>query len=306
MLIKHKSQRKLTTLVENHTIYNANSSELNVFETHTIAHSVSLTFDSPILASMLTGKKIMHLEGMPSFNFLPGESVVLPSNKKMIIDFPEATAENPTQCLALAIEPSKINEVASSFNENSRIGIDENANWCLDENSFHLDNTNGIHQLVARLIYLFTEGNKSKDVFIDFALKELIIRLLQTKARKALMGEKTSSTNEDSRIAFALNYMKEHLTEKISIDKLVAKTSLSKSYFFKVFKNTLGVSPVEYLLMERIKFAKELIKTTNYQVAEIAYKSGFSSPSYFNKQFKRIEKISPGHFKKLFFQSSFL
>jgi transcriptional regulator GlxA family with amidase domain len=120
------------------------------------------------------------------------------------------------------------------------------------------------------------------------------------------MGEKTSSTNEDSRISFALNYMKEHLTEKISIDKLVAKTSLSKSYFFKVFKNTLGVSPVDYLLMERIKFAKELIKTTNYQVAEIAYKSGFSSPSYFSKQFKRIEKISPGHFKKLFSQASFL
>ncbi len=305
MLIKHKSQRKLTTLVENHTIYNANSSELNVFETHTIAHSVSLTFDSPILASMLTGKKIMHLEGMPSFNFLPGESVVLPSNKKMVIDFPEASAENPTQCLALAIDPSKIKEVANSFNENSRIGVDENADWNLDEKSFHLDNTNGIHRLVARLIYLFTEGNKSKDLFIDFALKELIIRLLQTKARKALMGENACATKEDSRIAFALNYIKEHLTEKISIDKLVAKTSLSKSYFFKVFKNTLGMSPVDYLLVERIKFAKELIKTTNYQVAEIAYKSGFSSPSYFSKQFKRFENISPGHFKKLMGQPAF-
>ncbi len=298
LLVKHKSQRKLTTLVENHTVYNANSSELNVFETHTIANSVSLTFDSPILASMLTGKKVMHLDGMPSFDFLPGESVVLPSNKKMIIDFPEATAENPTQCLALAIDPAKIKEVACSFNEKTRIGYDENASWSIDEKSFHLDNSNGIHQLVGRLIYLFTEGNKSKDVFIDFALKELIIRLLQTKARATLLGEENNPINEDNRIAFALNYMKEHLTEKISIDKLVAKTSLSKSYFFKVFKNTLGMSPIDYLLIERIKFAKELFKTTNYQVAEVAYKTGFSSPSYFSKQFKRFEHMSPGYYKK--------
>ncbi len=306
LLVKHKSQRKLTTLVENHTVYNADSSELNVFETHTIANSVSLTFDSPILASMLTGKKVMHLEGMPAFKFLPGESVVLPSNKKMIIDFPEATAENPTQCLALAIDPTKIKEVESSFNDNTRIGYDENASWSLDEKSFHLDNSNGIHQLVGRLIYLFTEGNKSKDVFIDFALKELIIRLLQTKARAALLGENKSSNLEDSRIAFALNYMKEHLTEKISIDKLVAQTCLSKSYFFKVFKNTLGLSPIDYLLIERIKFAKNLIKTTNYQIAEIAYKAGFSSPSYFSKQFKRFENISPGNFKKQMIQARFL
>lgn len=298
LLNKHKNQRKLTALVENHTIYNANSSELNIFETHTVAEKVSLEIDAPILASMITGKKIMHLEGMPSFNFFPGESVVLPRNKNMIIDFPEATADNPTQCLALAIDPFKIKEVSDLFNENTVIDFTENSSWNLDSKSFHLDNTNGIQQLVGRLIYLFTEGNKSKDVFIDFTLKELIIRLLQTKARAALIKNTAACNLNDNRIAFAINYIKEHLTENISIDKLVEKTSLSKSYFFKVFKNTLGLSPIDYLTSERINFSKNLMKTTNFQVAEIAYKSGFSSPSYFSKLFKRHERITPGEFKK--------
>ena len=297
LLLKHKSQRKLTTLVENHTIYHADNSELNIFETHKIAERISLEFDSPLLASMLTGKKIMHLDNVSSFNFLPGESVVLPRGKRMVIDFPEASAKNPTQCLALTIDPDKIKEVVNSFNENTIIDLKENGNWYLDDNSFHLTNNNAVQQLIGRLIYLFTEGNKSKDVFIDFTLKELIIRLLQTKARASLIGDMINININDNRIAFAINYIKEHLTENISIDKLVAKTCLSKSYFFKVFKNTLGVSPIDYLTSERIKFSKELMKSTNYQVAEVAYKSGFSSPSYFSKQFKKQEQITPGRFK---------
>lgn len=296
LLLRHKSQRKLTTLVENHTIYNADASELNIFETHEVAKQVSLTFNAPILASMLTGKKVMHLEGMSSFDFLPGESVVLPSDKRMVIDFPIASANDPTQCLALAIDPDKIAEVATAFNQNTLIGSNENNNWQLDSDSFHLANSNGINDLVSRLIYLFTEGNKSKDVFIDFTLKELIIRLLQTKARTALIDNTDSGSA--NRIAFAINYMKEHLTEKISIDKLVDKTSLSKSQFFKVFKSTLGMSPIDYLTNERIKFSKNLMQTMKYQISEIAYKSGFSSPSYFNKQFKKQESITPGDFMR--------
>ena len=297
LLKKHKSQRKLTTLVENHTIYNAQYSELNIFETHEQAEKVSLKMDYPILASMLTGKKIMHLDDLSSFDFLPSESVILPSGKKMIIDFPEATAKNPTQCLALSIDPNKIHKIVNSFNEKTQIEFAENGNWSLDSNSFHLQGDKVIQQLIGRLIFLFTEGNKSKDLFIDFTLTELIIRLLQTKARKSLVQD-SKNTSEDNRLAFAIEYIKEHLTENISIDTLVAKTCLSKSYFFKVFKNTLGISPIDYLTIERIKFSKELMKSSTFQVAEIAYKSGFSSPSYFSKQFKRLENITPGVFMR--------
>jgi len=303
LLLRHKKERKLTTLVENHTIYNANYSELNIFETHEKAEKVNLEFDYPILASMLTGKKIMHLDDLASFDFLPSESVILPSGKRMEIDFPEATAKNPTQCLALTIDPYKIKEVVDSFNENTQIDLSENGNWSLDSNSFHLQGDKAIQQLIGRLIFLFTEGNKSKDLFIDFTIKELIIRLLQTKARKSLI-EDSKNICEDNRVAFAIEYIKEHLTENISIDTLVAKTCLSKSYFFKVFKNTLGITPIDYLIAERIKFSKNLMRTGNYQVSEVAYYSGFSSPSYFSKQFKGQENITPSKYMELVIKDS--
>lgn len=303
LLKAHKSERKLTTLVENYTVYNSIYSELNIFETHEKAENVSLQFEYPVLASMLTGRKVMHLEDMVSFDFLPGESVVMPSGKEMRIDFPEATFETPTQCLALTIDPKKISEVVDAFNEVTMIEFAENGNWNLDENPFHLDNYLGIQQLIERLVFTFVEGHNSRDLFIDLIIKELIIRILQTKAREQLL-ESTENYLSDHRIAFAISYIKKHLTEKISIDKLTDKTCMSKSHFFKVFKNTLGISPIDYITSERIKLSKELIKNSNYQISEIAYKTGFNNPSYFNKQFKKHEHITPREFKEILLKKS--
>ncbi|GAA5225455.1 AraC family transcriptional regulator [Membranihabitans marinus] len=298
LLDKHRQQRKLTTLVENYTVYNSTYSELNIFETHQWAEKVSLQFQYPVLASMVTGKKVMHLEDMTSFDFYPGESVVIPSGKKMLIDFPEANRENPTQCLALTIDPYKVNEVVNSFNAETIIDLQENGDWSIEENSFHLDNHQGIQQLVDRLVFTFTEEHKSKDIFIDGIIKELIIRLLQSKARNSLL-ENTDNYLSDHRIAYAISYIKQHLTETISIDKLVDKACMSKSHFFKIFKNTLGISPIEYITCERIKFSKKLIRNTNDQIADIAYKSGFNNASYFNKKFKEYEMITPSEFKAI-------
>ena len=139
LLDQHKKHRKLTTLVENRTTYNADYAELNIYETHQYAEKVALKFDFPIIASMLTGKKIMHIDGIPSFEFYPGESVVMPRNKEMIIDFPLAKKNNPTQCLALGIDGSKINEVVDKFNHNVAIE-NKNNTWSLDKNTNHLTN----------------------------------------------------------------------------------------------------------------------------------------------------------------------
>ena len=70
-LSNYNRNLKLNTSIENRTIYSADYVELNVFETRQVAESVDLQFSFPIIASMLTGKKIMHLEGMKSFDFFP-------------------------------------------------------------------------------------------------------------------------------------------------------------------------------------------------------------------------------------------
>lgn len=73
---------------------------------------------------------------------------------------------------------------------------------------------------------------------------------------------------------------------------------MSTSHFHKQFKNTLGISPIDYINSEKIKFSKKLIKESkDLRMSEIAYKSGFNNSSYFNRQFKKTEMMTPQQFK---------
>jgi AraC-like DNA-binding protein len=297
LLDKHHQFRKLTTLVENKTTYNAEYAELNIYETHTFAEKVALKFDFPIIASMLSGQKVMHLKGMPAFDFYPGESVVMPANQEMIIDFPIATIDNPTQCLALGIDHAKINEVANHFNERIKIQNEEE-DFSLNEIPSHLTNNVEVNYLVERLIHTFTQNNKSKDILLDLMIQELIVRLLQTKAKYSILNDKDGLFS-DTRIGMVIKYIKNNLTEKnMSVEMLAKKAHMSSSHFHKKFKNTLGVSPIDYINSEKIKFAKKLIKDHhNLFISEVAYKAGFNNVSYFNRQFKKLEMITPHQFK---------
>ncbi len=298
LLNQHKNNRKLTTLVENRTTYSADYAELNIYETHTFAEKVSLTFNYPIIASMLTGKKNMHIDGFEPFDFFPGESVVMPAKKEMIIDFPLATKNSPTQCLALGIDAFKIDEVVEKFNQHVAIEK-ENNNWNLDETASHLINNSDVNHLIKRLTYTFTNNNKSKDVLLDLMIQELIVRLLQTKAKFLIINDPNQSF-KDTRIGTVIKYIKENLTNSdINVDVLAKKAHMSSSHFHKLFKNTLGISPIDYINSEKIKFSKKLIKESKgSRMSEIAFKSGFNNTSYFNRQFKKMEMMTPQQFKK--------
>lgn len=300
-LNQHIKKRKLTTLVENRTIYSAKYSELNIFETYENAEKINLKFNYPIIASMLTGKKIMYLEKEP-FEFIPGESLIMPTNNEMIIDFPEASINSPTQCLALGIDSNKIEEIVYLFNNQVQIE-NENNNWQLNHISSHLINSADVSQLIQRLIHTFTYDNKTKDVLIDLMIKELIVRLLQTKAKSVILKD-IDNIFHDTRIGTTVKFIKNNLTNKdISVDLLAEKACMSVSNFHKKFKSTLGISPIDYLNSEKIKFSKRLIiENKGATLSEIAFKTGYNSVSYFIRKFKEHELMTPKQYLKLFNQ----
>jgi AraC-like DNA-binding protein len=215
----------------------------------------------------------------------------------MVIDFPLATEEKPTQCLALGIDAFKIEEVVQKFNQNVAIE-NENNNWDLDNTASHLINNVDVNHLIERLTYTFTNNNKSKDVLLDLMIQELIVRLLQTKAKSLIIND-TNNIFNDTRIGTVIKFIKDNLTNKdITVDQLAKKAYMSTSHFHKQFKNTLGVSPIDYINSEKIKFAKKLIKESkDVRMSEIAFKSGFNNTSYFNRQFKKMEMMTPAQFK---------
>ncbi len=291
----HQNQRKITTLVENKSVYHSDFADLNIFETHEVAEKVGLFFETPIIASMIQGKKIMHLQGREAFDFLPGESVIMPANSEMIIDFPEASQNKPTQCLALGIDPEKIADVALRFNQ--EVKIDKESDWSLTDDTKYLIHNAAINELVKRMIQTFVEQNQSREMLLDIMIQELIVRLLQSQARLHILEKKLPEFS-DTRISHVIQFIQKNLTDKkLNVNQLAEKACMSPSHFHKKFKNTLGISPIDYINAEKLKFAKKLMKSKkNLQIGEIAYLSGFNSVSYFNRQFKKMELISPSKF----------
>lgn len=287
-----RSERDLKTLVENRTTYTLHDCELNIFETHQEAKDVSLVFGDLVLTTMLKGKKVMHLFDKPGFDYLPGESVIVPPNEVMRIDFPEAKLEKPTQCIALSISQEMISNTFNLLNE--RLPNKElTKEWGLDLSSFHLINTKDLSEIINRFIKIgVKERSKEKDLIASFALKELLIRLTQTQARDML--EKTyQSLASSNRIAHVIEFIKVNIRENLTLEALSNKACMSKAHFSRTFKNELGLSPMEYILKERLKLAKNFLKLGSNQIQEVCYMSGFNNPTYFIRAFKNEFGMTP-------------
>lgn len=295
-LLPLKSEKDLKTLVENRSVYTLPHCELNVFETRQTAEKVKLVFDDMVLTTMLRGKKVMHLFGSEHFDYLPGESVVVPNQQEMIIDFPEADPLHPTQCLALAVDGDILKDTMQLLNEKypKAESIDS---WHIDLSCFHLQNSMEITSTIDRLVNISTENIPAKEVLADFTLKELLIRLMQTQARNLIL-ESYHKHAHVNRFAFAVQFIKTHLQQEITIDQLSNMCCMSKPNFFRCFKREFGISPVDYIIQERINAAKTLLQDTNTTISQACYAVGINNLSYFFKLFKRLEGITPNEYRR--------
>lgn len=292
-LLSH--EKSLKTLVENRTVYSLENCELNLFETYEESQLVPLKFNDLVVTSMLRGKKIMHLFDDPEFVYLPGETVVIPSNVEMKIDFPEATKSNPTQCLALAIDHWKINDTLNLLNE--KYSKEGNNLWKLDAENYFFYNNIELATTINKLIKECMSSSITKDVLADLTLQELLIRIIQTQTLKAI--DENKNLDENTPMAIVLEFIRNNIRENFNLKDLSNKAGMSTTSFYRFFKRELGMSPIEFILNEKIKLAKQLLKYPGIQINEVGFQSGFEDSNYFIRLFKKVEGITPKQYQQL-------
>lgn len=288
-------QRKLETLVENKTSFESDFAAMHIFETHKHAERILLRFDQPVLASMISGKKVMHLKDTDSFDFFPGESLIMPTNELMCIDFPEAKMADPTRCLAMTIDENEISSIVQRMNETMRRADAEE--WDLIDDNFHFTNDQGIHQIIERLLFLFTENHPSRDFFVNNMITELIVRILQTNSRDIHLNASNDQKN-NNRISAVVNYILSNLDKPLTVEELSAVAHMSASNFYRVFKTEMGMSPVNFVNIERIRLAMKLLRDPNISIKEVYLRCGFQNRSYFNRLFRKISSLTPNEYQE--------
>ena len=104
---------------------------------------------------------------------------------------------------------------------------------------------------------------------------------------------------EDQKFDSVTNYIYEHCTKKITLEKTAAFAGFSKYYFSRIFKEHYQMSFPEYIASLRVAKAAELLENSSLSILEIAMRSGFSNLSSFNRAFKEVNHCTPSQFRKM-------
>lgn len=103
---------------------------------------------------------------------------------------------------------------------------------------------------------------------------------------------------DEHSVAVVIEYLKTHLADPITVEDMSRIASLSRFHFSRIFKDTTGLAPYQYLLSLRFDYAKHLLKTTKLSVGEIAGRAGFKSEMGFITSFTDKVGMPPGKYRR--------
>ena len=144
-------------------------------------------------------------------------------------------------------------------------------------------------QLMNEMLYIVHHAKKSPFHLIGHLYLFLDYLTQSAKSTKLVQSSKMS----DYYIKEAINYIEQNFQNNITIEDIAAVCGINRSYFGKIFRNSIGRSPQEFLMNYRMVKATELLKLTSLSIAEIGSAVGYENQLHFSRAFKTIYGVSP-------------
>lgn len=127
---------------------------------------------------------------------------------------------------------------------------------------------------------------------------ELMLNVF-TSALENFGAQLDNSENVDATSAIlvrSLEYIENHFKQGVAVADLAAQCFLSERRIFQLFRLHLGMTPLQYIAMRKLKAAKKMLGTDLYSLSELAYELGFGSVNYFIRFFRKHAGMTPGEY----------
>jgi len=155
-----------------------------------------------------------------------------------------------------------------------------------------LKDTYRFEKYLRRIYLVFRQNEPIKEAVLNNWIVNLLTELLSTRDQQDSSSQPVEMTED------IIAYIREHLTENLSLDFLAEKANLSPFYFTRLFKKETGFTPHEYVIASRVNNAKYFLKRTAYTIKEICYMTGFSSESSFCTTFRKKVGVTPNDYRE--------
>lgn len=144
--------------------------------------------------------------------------------------------------------------------------------------------------------FALPDGQWGYELRLRAVLSELWLALFDL-ARPA-MESSSSAGHSDALIKALMVYIHENYARNLSVDELAAAVHISRRACFRVFRENLRMTPLEYLRQYRLSKARTLLESTDLPITEIAYACCLGSSSYFGKTFREAFGCTPGGYRR--------
>ncbi|WP_234904741.1 helix-turn-helix domain-containing protein [Rhizobium rhizogenes] len=151
---------------------------------------------------------------------------------------------------------------------------------------------------MARTMILEISSASINELYIDAFLTILgvyLIRNYSTAKVRATKAQDRRMTLQTSKRV--LDYMNEHIADRLSIETLANICRMSPSHFIRAFSMTFGTPPYKYLVSIRLEEAERLLLGSTLPISDIALQTGFSSQSHLTNAMMRYKQTTPAKFR---------
>ena len=154
-----------------------------------------------------------------------------------------------------------------------------------------------IHQIATALKTSLLNNTFTSSLYAETMANALSVHLLQYYSTRKFTLQDYQDGLPRHKLRRVIDYINANLEENLSIAGLAELLMMSNHYFGRLFKQSMGITPYQYILQCRVERSKALLKNRELSIADIAQRVGFAHQSHLNYHFKRIVGITPKQFR---------
>ncbi|MGB6296293.1 MAG: AraC family transcriptional regulator [Rivularia sp. (in: cyanobacteria)] len=135
-------------------------------------------------------------------------------------------------------------------------------------------------------------------LYAETMANALSVHLLQHYSARKPQIKQYSNGLSKRQLNIIIEYIQNHLDRDLGLKELAFLLHMSPHYFCSLFKQSMRMTPHQYVIQTRVNRAKELLLKGKYTIAQVALMVGFANQSHLNRHFKKLIGVTPGKINK--------